>query len=110
LIIGVLLTLIYRPIIYHNKINDFGFSDTIGSLISVFSFCFIIWSIKGYSNKEKNWHIITTTFIYAFLWEFLGFFNFWGTFDIKDIIAGILSGILTFVIKYHIEKSFTKQK
>ena len=102
LTIGFLLTIIYRPFIYDNKINDFGFADIIGSLISVVAFCFIMWSMKPYSSKEKNRHILITTFIYSFFWEFLGFINLWGTFDYKDVIAGLVSGFLTFII----EKTF----
>jgi len=32
---GQLLSHLYRPYIYANNINDFGFADTIGSLVSV---------------------------------------------------------------------------
>ncbi|UMB60751.1 hypothetical protein MHL31_00725 [Lutibacter sp. A80] len=97
--IGFILTMFYRPYVYKNKINDFGFADTIGSLVSVVGFCFFIWSFKAYSNKEKNRQIILATIIYAFVWELFGYLNIYGTFDFKDIIAGVISGIITFILK-----------
>ncbi|UMB54316.1 hypothetical protein MKD41_02275 [Lutibacter sp. A64] len=102
--IGFILTMFYRPYVYKNKINDFGLADTIGSLVSVIGFCFFIWSYKAYSNKEKNRQIILATIIYAFVWEFLGYLNIYGTFDIKDVIAAIISGLLTFFLKEFIDR------
>ena len=102
-ITGQILTAFYRPYIYNNKIFDFGFADTIGSLVSVIAFCLFMWGFKIYTDKEKNIQILITVFIYAIFWEFLGFFRLYGTFDWKDIVATIISGILTFFIKEIIE-------
>lgn len=98
------LNAFYRPYIYKNKIVDFGFADTIGSLASVIGFCFFVWSVKAFSDKEKNKQILLATFVYTLFWEPLGFIGIYGTFDWKDIIAGIVSGLLTFGIKELIEK------
>lgn len=100
---GFILTMFYRPYIYKHKINDFGLADTIGSVVSVIGFCFFIWSFKAYSNKEKNKQIILATIIYAFIWEFFGYLNIYGTFDVKDVIAGVISGIMTFILKEFID-------
>ena len=110
IIIGLILTMFYRPFIYENKINDFGFSDTIGSLVSVIGFCFFIWGLKNYSNNEKNKQIILATLIYAFIWEFFGYLKIYGTFDYKDIIAGVISGIMTFFLKELIENKSVIKK
>ena len=104
LIIGIVLSNIYRPYIYSNKINDFGLADVIGSLISVIVFCTFVWSQKDYLDKEKNIHILLAVFIYAFLWEFLGYINVYGTFDIKDVFAACFSGLITFFIKNIVHK------
>lgn len=103
---GFILTIFYRPYIYKHKINDFGLADTIGSVVSVIGFCFFIWSFKAYSNKEKNKQIILTTIIYAFIWEFFGYLNIYGTFDVKDVIAGVISGIMTFILKEFIDYKY----
>ncbi len=110
LIIGFLLTIFYRPFINERNINDFGLADTIGSLISVIGFCFFLWGFKDYSTIEKNKQILLATFIYAFIWEFFGFLKIYGTFDFKDMVAGVISGIMTYFIKELIEyKSVIKK-
>ncbi len=96
---GMILSWTYRPYIYANNINDFGFADTIGSLVSVIGFCCFVWAFKEYSNKEKNIHIILATIAYSFVWESLGLLGIHGTFDKKDIVAAFLSGLITFVVK-----------
>jgi len=108
ILIGFILSLIYRPYIYSNNINDFGFADTIGSLIAVIGFCFFVWGFKEYSNKEKNKQIIVATLIYSFGWECFSFLGIHGTFDKKDIVAALFSGLITFIIKEIVEKR--KQK
>jgi len=102
--IAFLLTHIYRPYVYTHNVNDFGFADTIGSLVSVIGFCFFIWGIKNYSNKEKNLHIIVTMIIYTIVWESISLLGVHGTFDWKDIIAGIVSAIITYISKENIER------
>lgn len=100
--------MIYRPYIYSNDINDFGFADTIGSLIAVIGFCFFVWGFKEYSDKEKNKHIIIATLVYSFGWELLGFLEIHGTFDKKDIVAALFSGLITFIIKEIVERKKTE--
>ena len=101
--IGLILTFFYRPFINERNINDFGLADTIGSLVSVIGFCFFTWGFKDYSNIEKNKQILIATLIYAFIWELFGFLKIYGTFDFKDIIAGVISGIMTYFLKEFID-------
>lgn len=96
---GLILSIFYRSYVYANQINDFGFADTIGSLVSVVGFCFLAWSLKNYTDNQKNKQIILTTIIYGFVWEFFGYIEIYGTFDWKDIIGAIISGVFTFIIK-----------
>jgi len=110
IISGFLLTIFYRPIINERNINDFGFADTIGSLVSVIGFCFFIWGFKDYSNIEKNKQILIVILIYAFIWEIFGLLKIYGTFDIKDMIAGVISGIMTYFIKELIENKSVLKK
>lgn len=105
---GLLLSIIYRPYIYANNINDFGIADTIGSFVAVLGFCFFVWGIKEYSNKEKNKQIIIATFIYSFGWELFGYLGIYGTYDKKDIIAALISGLITFLIKEIIDRKNQK--
>ena len=107
LIIGLILSITYRPYIYRNDINDFKFADTLGSLISVICFCFIVWGFKDFSSSEKNKHIILATIGYSIIYEPLGLLGIHGTFDWFDMIAAILSGIIAFIIKEIIERKYT---
>lgn len=99
IIIALILTTFYRPFIYNNKINDGGFADVIGSLFSVFTFCTLVWSLKDYSDREKNIHILLAIIIYGPVWEFFGYFKIYGTFDIKDVFAAIISGVIAYLLK-----------
>ncbi len=112
LITALLLSWLYRPFIYQNNINDFGFADVIGNLFSVITACFFFWGFteKPLTNKNKNTTIILGVFIYGFLWEFLGVIHVWGTADIKDIIAAIISGVITILIKNRIELIADRKK
>lgn len=105
---GLLLSIIYRPYIYANNINDFGIADTIGSFVAVLGFCFFVWGIKEYSNKEKNKQIIIATLIYSFGWELFGYLGIYVTYDKKDIIAALISGLITFLIKEIIDRKNQK--
>jgi len=98
-LLGLILSLIYRPFVYNNNINDLGFADTLGSLVSVISYCNFTWGLKEYSNNDKNKQILIAILIFGFFWEFLGFIHVYGTFDIKDIIAVLISGFFTYVLK-----------
>jgi len=108
--IGIILSSFYRPYIYRNNISDFGFADTIGSLMSVIGFCTFVWSRKEYSNRIRNIHITLATFIYGIFWEFLGYINLYGTFDKKDIAAAAISGIFTYFINIYIEYRYQKKE
>lgn len=103
-ITGQFLTHTYRPFIYSNNIFDFGLADTIGSLVSVIGLCFLFWTFKSYSNKEKNRHIIITVLTYSLIWEPMGLIGLHGTFDWKDIVASFISGLLTFLLKEIVDK------
>ncbi|WP_439185824.1 hypothetical protein [Carboxylicivirga taeanensis] len=106
---GLMLSIFYRPYVYTNQINDFGFADTIGSLVSVIGFCFFAWSFKNYTDAQKNKQIFIATVIYGFVWESFGLIGIHGTFDWKDIVGAIVSGILTFLIKELIKRLIDKQ-
>lgn len=109
-VLGQLLTHFYRPYIYRNNIFDFGFADTIGSLASVICSCFIFWTFKTYSNKEKDKQIMLSVATYSIIWEPMGLIGLHGTFDWKDIVAVLISGLITYRIKEFIEKQMPENK
>ena len=103
---GIILSVTYRPYIYANDLNDFRIADTLGSLIAVIGFCFLVWGFKEFSNSMKNKQIIFATIIYSIIWEPLGLLGIHGTFDWYDMIAAGISGLLAFVGKEIIESKY----
>lgn len=81
-----------------NIFNLHELSYSVNSFIAVPTFCFLIWSLKKYTYKAKSRHILIATFIYSFFWEFFGYLNIYGTYDINDIIAALIGGIVTLII------------
>ncbi|TRX60407.1 hypothetical protein FNN09_20670 [Carboxylicivirga sp. M1479] len=107
---GLILSTFYRPYVYANQISDFGLADTIGSLVSVVGFCFFVWTFKNYTDSQKNKQIIIVTIVYGFVWELFGLIGIHGTFDWKDIVGAVISGIFTFLIKELIKRLTTRQE
>ena len=103
---GIILSVTYRPYIYANDLYDFKFADTIGSLIAVIGFCYLVWGFKDYSNSTMNKQIVGAILVYSVIWEPLGLLGIHGTFDWYDMIAAGLSGILAFVGKEIIESKY----
>ena len=103
---GIILSVTYRPFIYANELNDFKFADTIGSLIAVIGFCFLVWGFKDFSNSTMNRQIVVAVLVYSVIWEPLGLLGIQGTFDWYDMIAAGISGILAFFGKEIIESKY----
>lgn len=103
---GIILSVTYRPYIYANDLNDFRIADTLGSLIAVIGFCFLVWGFKEFSNSVKNKQIVFAALVYSIIWEPLGLLGIHGTFDWYDMIAAGISGILAFVGKEIIERKY----
>ncbi|MEM8846851.1 MAG: hypothetical protein AAGD17_07085 [Bacteroidota bacterium] len=107
---GILLSKYYRPYVYSNNIYDFGFADTIGSLVSVIGFCFFLWAIKAYSRTKKNQHIMLALIIYGPIWELQGILGIHGTFDWKDFVGVFISALITYFLKELIETRIESKK
>ncbi len=77
----------YRPFIYKNNINDFGFADVGNNFIFIPSIylLFFLFRNKFFFSKYKDiiFHLLFLSFI-----EFLSaFIPHLGTYDFKDICA-----------------------
>lgn len=95
-VLGLILSHTYRPYIYSNKIFDFHIADTIGNIVAVpAAVCFFIALSKKRINLEK---LVIVAVISYIGYEFLGLFNLHGVFDFYDIMATIISGIITYLI------------
>jgi hypothetical protein len=91
LLLGLLLSHFYRPFIYQNKIFDFGIAD-VGSNLFVIPVTLILLSILNLCNSKNSKQILLILVFISVSHEILSYyFNYFGTFDWKDIIAYLLS-------------------
>ena len=91
-LICVILNLTYRPFIYANHINDLYFADTFTNLLGVPASTFLCLAL---TSKLTHKAIVYVSGVYLglILYECIGL-----TFDYKDILATLLSGIVTTIL------------
>jgi len=105
LIITILIGNVYRPFIYENNIYDYGFADMGYNIIAVLNVSLLSWIGFYRFTKFKIVDILIHTAVYLFFEVMSFFFNFIGTFDIKDCFALIFGSVLTFFLLYIVEKN-----
>ena len=88
---------VYRPYIYMNQINDFGFADVIGNLFGTIT---IIFFQLGIANATKKQAIYITGFVTLgiAIYELLQLILPKGTMDWKDVTATLIAGVLSLVL------------
>jgi len=96
--LGLLFSILFRPHISENYNVLSVVANSINSFVEVSAFCFLVWSFKDYSFNLKLKHITVTTFVYAILWELMGYLNIYSTYHLKDSFVAILGGFVTFVL------------
>lgn len=87
---------IYRPYIYNNKINDFHIADTLGNTFGTLPTIFFLIAILSNDTTKGNYLIKIGTFsvvIFEFAHPLLG-----KQIDIWDIIATIMTGLISYLI------------
>ncbi len=91
-LICVILNLSYRPFIYANHINDLYFADTFTNLLGVpASTCLCLALMSKLTHKAIVY--VSGVCLGLILYECIGL-----TFDYKDILATLLSGIITTIL------------
>lgn len=94
-IIGIILSHTYREYIYLNKLYDFHLADTIGSWLCVPASSLFFYGISDKYNFKQYIIISVTAYL---LFELISLTGLHGTFDIFDVIAILLSGLIFFAI------------
>lgn len=89
---------IYRPYVFDNNINDFGLADVGYNPIAVTNMAILRWLgfYKLTSNKVLD--IFINTFILISFEILSFFFNIFGVFDLKDIIALLFSLLFSLIL------------
>lgn len=98
-VVAIILSHTYRIYIYENYIFDFHIADTIGNLLGLPAALFFLSGIrKGVTEIKKSIPIIVFALV---LFEFMGLIGLHGIFDICDIIAAIISGLITYLVLFY---------
>lgn len=87
----------YRPYIYIHSIYDFHLADTLGSLFAVPAALFILCGIR--KENIKILEMIPAIVLALAIAESSDKFSvFNSTYDVYDIIAIMISGLITYVV------------
>lgn len=82
---------VYRPYVYENHIYDYHIADSFSNFIAVPSIQFLVLSLTKYIKINLSTQIIAICLSLVFYECFIGL-----TFDVHDIAATILSGVITY--------------
>lgn len=94
---------IYRPYIYKNKINDLHIADTLGNTFGTLPTIFFLIAILSNDTTKGNYLIKLGTFsivVFELAHPLLG-----KAIDIWDIIATIITGLISYLIYNSIFKN-----
>jgi hypothetical protein len=88
---------IYRPFIYQNGIDDFGFADVVGNLFGTVA---IIFFDLGISHATRRQSIRTAAFVTAgvAVYELLQPVLPRGVLDWKDVISTFVAGLFSLAL------------
>ena len=95
----------YRPIIYQNKINDFGLADSIGNVGGIVVQVFFGLALMN-SNLKQGFKLIGFFVMGYIFYEILQPILPKGTFDWKDVYGTILGGVFAGIVFFLIQKYF----
>ena len=88
---------LYRPYIYTNHINDFGFADSVTNLVSIIFIIFLLLAILNL-QRNKSFYIIGLIIIGYIIYELLQSYLPKRVFDWKDIYASFIGAGIAFII------------
>jgi hypothetical protein len=88
---------IYRPYVYQNAINDFGFADVIGNLLGTVA---VIFFCLGVSHSNRVQSIRGTIFVTVgiTIYELLQPILPKGVLDWKDVISTPIAGLFSLIL------------
>jgi glycopeptide antibiotics resistance protein len=98
----------YRPYIYQNKINDFGFADSIGNSLGTIAIIFFVFSLVMREGFRKEPYFILAIVGWLLLYEAAQCLLPGYYFDWKDVKATIVAGVLSYLIYILVNRNETK--
>jgi len=100
---------IYRPFIYQNHINDFRIADTIGNSLGIIVQIFFMLFIIN-STKKKSYFVVAFLSIGYVVYEILQIVLPRKMFDINDVYATFVGGVIGLMILLIIHKLVKRNK
>ena len=88
---------IYRPYIYRNGINDFGFADVVGNLLGTVGIIFFDLGIIHATQRQGIRIVAFVTFGVA-VYELLQAVLPKGVLDWKDVISTFVAGLFSLIM------------
>jgi hypothetical protein len=88
---------VYRPYIYRNGINDYGFADVVGNLLGTAVSIYLNLGVS-HANRTQGFRIIAFTTIGITAYELLQPVLPRGVLDWKDVISTPVSGLFSTLI------------
>ena len=96
LIYNIVIKTFYRPYIYSNKINDFGFADIGNNLTFIPAIYFLCFLVKGKFLFSKYKDIIFHFLFLSSIEVITAFVPNIGTFDYKDIFGLFIGSLMLY--------------
>ncbi len=96
---------LYRPYVYQNNIDDFGFADSIGNSLGTIAIVFLVLSLAMREGFRKEPYFIVFLVGWILLYESAqglipGYY-----FDWKDVEATVVAGALSYLIYMLVKRS-----
>jgi hypothetical protein len=88
---------IYRPYVYQNGINDFGFADVIGNLLGTVAVIFFCLGVS-HANRVQSIRGVIFSIVGITIYELLQPVLPRGVFDWKDAISTPLAGLFSLML------------
>ena len=88
---------IYRPYVYQNGINDFGFADVIGNLLGTVAIIFFCLGVN-HANRVQSIRIIAFVTVGITIYELLQAVLPKGVLDWKDVISTPIAGLFSLLL------------
>jgi len=88
---------IYRPYVYQNGINDFGFADVIGNLLGTVAIIFFALGVN-HANRVQSIRVIVFVTVGVTIYELLQAVLPKGILDWKDVISTPVAGLFSLML------------
>ena len=91
---GLIVNSWYRPLIYSQSIKDYGLADIAqcpGTFVFIIS---LTWLVKSPLWGNHKIDILVTTITLVLLEFLTNWFGYYGTYDPKDILAYMITGLI----------------